>query len=282
MQARSALFDVFGDHLRARGGRAPVAALVRLMGALDIAPPAVRTAVSRMVRQGWLTPERLPAGPGYALTAMAERRLDEAYARIYRTRPTEWDGRWHVVVVGPPNGRAARERLGTGLTYLGYAPLRTGTWVAPRASSELAELLATEGVEAECFHASYDGTPVTLASRAWDLDRIESAYAGFEALAATWHRRGAAAADGDAAAFVNRSQLVHEWRKLLFVDPGLPAEVLPPDWAGTRAARLFDAEAERLLPAARRYVDRCLEDLPDPLPGLPEQAVHDLDGAPHP
>ena len=31
MQARSALFDLFGDHLRPRGGRAPVAALVRLL-----------------------------------------------------------------------------------------------------------------------------------------------------------------------------------------------------------------------------------------------------------
>ncbi|MBQ1068474.1 PaaX family transcriptional regulator, partial [Micromonospora sp. D75] len=31
MQARSALFDLYGDHLRARGGRAPVAALVKLL-----------------------------------------------------------------------------------------------------------------------------------------------------------------------------------------------------------------------------------------------------------
>ena len=31
MQARSALFDLYGDYLRSRGGRAPVAALVRLL-----------------------------------------------------------------------------------------------------------------------------------------------------------------------------------------------------------------------------------------------------------
>ena len=52
MHARSALFDLYGDHLLARGGRAPVAALVRLLEPLGIAAPAVRTAVSRMVRQG--------------------------------------------------------------------------------------------------------------------------------------------------------------------------------------------------------------------------------------
>ena len=37
MQARSALFDLYGDHLRPRGGRAPVAALVRLLAPLGIA-----------------------------------------------------------------------------------------------------------------------------------------------------------------------------------------------------------------------------------------------------
>jgi phenylacetic acid degradation operon negative regulatory protein len=48
---------------------------------------------------------------------------------------------------------------------------------------------------------------------------------------------------------------VHEWRKFLFIDPGLPAELLPPDWPGTVAAVSFQAEADRLLPAAGRFVD---------------------------
>src|SRR6266536_2780989 len=68
MQARSALVDLYVDYLRPRGGRAPVAALVRLLGPLGIAAPAVRTAVSRMVRQGWLHPLRLSSGPGYLLS----------------------------------------------------------------------------------------------------------------------------------------------------------------------------------------------------------------------
>ena len=55
MQARAALFDIFGDHLRRRGASAPVAVLVRLLAPLEVAAPAVRTAISRMVRQGWLT-----------------------------------------------------------------------------------------------------------------------------------------------------------------------------------------------------------------------------------
>jgi phenylacetic acid degradation operon negative regulatory protein len=51
---------------------------------------------------------------------------------------------------------------------------------------------------------------------------------------------------------------VHTWRNFLFDDPALPEELLPADWAGRKAAEYFDAEAERLLPAASRFVDHCL------------------------
>ncbi|HET6728460.1 MAG TPA: hypothetical protein VFG96_03515, partial [Jiangellaceae bacterium] len=96
MNARSAMFDLYGDHLRSRGGRARVASLVTLLAPLGVSAPAVRTAVSRMVKQGWLTPAKMDGGPGYALTARAERRLQDAATRIYRTGADgAWDGRWH-------------------------------------------------------------------------------------------------------------------------------------------------------------------------------------------
>ncbi len=258
VQARSALFDVYGDHLRRRGGAAPIAALIRLLGALDIAAPAVRTAVSRMVRQDWLEPVPTGDGPGYALTERANRRLDDAYARIYRTDPLDWDGRWHLVVAERPDGRSARERLASGLTFLGYAPLGGGTWVAPRAHPELTAVLGAEGVRAETFHAAYDGSGRTLARRAWDLAAVAAAYERFERDAADLLQTDGGDVDPDRAAFVTRSRLVHEWRRFLFLDPGLPPEVLPEDWPGARAARLFDAAATRLAPAASRYVDGCL------------------------
>jgi phenylacetic acid degradation operon negative regulatory protein len=265
MNARSALFDLYGDHLRSRGRQAPVAALVRLLAALDIAAPAVRTAVSRMVRQGWLEPVRLPRGRGYALTPKAVRRLDEAGRRIYRGEPG-WDGRWHVLVLGRVAERARRERLRAGLTFLGYAPLDTAaarvsgwstTWLSPHASEELDALLDAEGIRAERFVAAYQGDARGLVARAWDLDGLARAYERWIAEA----EKLVAAYPGtsDEQAFAVRSMLVHEWRKFLFRDPGLPAGLLPDDWPGARAARFFDAEAARLLPAASRFVDRCLQ-----------------------
>jgi phenylacetic acid degradation operon negative regulatory protein len=257
VHARSALFDLYGDHLRARGSQAPVSALVRLLAPLDIAAPAVRTAISRMVRQGWLAPVRLAGGPGYTLTPRARQRLDEAAERIYRRRDQQWDGCWHIVIVERLQERARRERTRAGLGYLGYAPLDETTWISPRASVELDALLAAERLRAELFHASYAGDPRGLLARAWDLDGLARAYRRWLASAGDLAAAAGPAAS-DETVFALRSILVHEWRKFLFSDPGLPAALLPPTWPGHDAARLFRAESARLWPAASRFVDRCL------------------------
>jgi phenylacetic acid degradation operon negative regulatory protein len=269
VHARSALFDLFGDHLRSRGGRAPVAALVRLLAPLGVTGPAVRTSISRMVRQGWLDPVRLDAGPGYALTRHATARLDDAAERIYRTRQRPWDGTWDLLVLEPVPSRAARERVRSGLGFLGYAALSDSTWIGPFASTEATGLLDAESVGHARFTAR-DDDPRERAALAWDLDALAESYTEWHRFAADLvadpaaHLPGDPDTTDDEGAFAVRSLLVHEWRKFLFTDPGLPAELLPADWPGDAAARFFTEEAGRLLPAASRFVDRCLLDPSDP------------------
>jgi phenylacetic acid degradation operon negative regulatory protein len=256
VRARSALFDVYGSYLRARGGSATIAALVRLLEPLDFEPPAIRTAVSRMVRQDWLRPVRLPDGPGYALTRRAERRLDEAAARIYRTQPSTWDGRWHVLALEQLPTRGARDRLDSSLRLIGYGPLGPTTWVAPRPSGELADILAAEGVKARLFHGEHDGDDAELATRAWDLAALGADYSAF----VTEWLPTVSAVDGSRPpeAFAASQRLLHAWRKFLFRDPGLPPPVLPPDWPGTTAAAFFDEHTARLAPAAESFLSDCL------------------------
>jgi phenylacetic acid degradation operon negative regulatory protein len=265
VNARSALFDLYGDHLRSRGGRAPVASLVRLLAPLDVAAPAVRTAVSRMVKQGWLEPVRIDGASGYALTPRAVRRLDTAADRIYRRGVGGWDGTWHIVAPSRVPDRATRERLRNGLRYLGYAPIGEGSWIAPRPSIELDALLESEGLTAERFTARHDGREggdEGLVRRAWDLDTIGAAYEQWLAEA-----QEIVAGMGDGAAperaFAGRSRLVHGWRMFLFTDPWLPRELLPGHWPGDEAATFFDTQATRLLPAAAGFVDSCLPARPN-------------------
>ena len=258
MQARSALFDLYGDHLRGRGGAAPVAALVRLLAPLDIAPPAVRTAISRMVRQGWLTPVATEAGRGYGLTDRATRRLDEAASRIYRNRPAdEWNGQWSVALLPHIPERSRRERLHRALEYLGYRPVHAGSWVAPRPAPELESVAAGEALPVTEFTGEHRGDDTALVERLYRTRQLAAAYVAWLADAQRLVAKAGVDPPADVA-FAVRSRLVHEWRKFLFRDPGLPLTLLPDDWPGVRAAAYFDTESARLLPGATAFVDCCL------------------------
>ena len=253
MHARSALFDLYGDHLLDRGGWAPISASVGLLGSLQISAPAVRTAVSRMVREGWLDPV-VRGARGYAVTARARERLREAHARIYRTGGEDWDGRWHLVVVERTPDRNARARAAQGLAFLGYGQLASDTWLAPRPSRELGSTLRAAGVAWHGFRGRLDEDPRAMAARVWDLEALGSAYQRFTAAAGG--RDGAATPED---AFVERTELVHAWRLFLFSDPGLPDAMLPATWPGREAAQRFDERARTLLPAAREWVDHWLD-----------------------
>ena len=256
MRARSALFDVYGDHLRTRGDRAPIAALVRLLEPVGIAAPAVRTAVSRMVGQGWLEPVDLGGGRGYRATEVAIRRLDEAAVRIYGRDPEVWDGRWHLVFVTPPAGRAARLRVRDELGFLGYAEYAPGAWVSPVRRGDPEGVVRAGGGEARSATMT-DAT--TDPASAWDLSGLARRYDAWLAEApALVEQHLAEHADGDEAAFAARFHLVHEWRKFLFDDPGLPSALLPESWPGREAAAVFADTAERLQPGTDRFVARCL------------------------
>jgi phenylacetic acid degradation operon negative regulatory protein len=252
VHARSALFDLYGDHLLDRGGWAPIASAVGLLGSLGISAPAVRTAVSRMVREGWLEPVERGAR-GYAVTSRGRERLTAAHARIYRTGAGDWDGRWHVVVLERDFDRNARARCAQALGYLGYGQLAADTWVAPRPSPELSATLRQAGATWHGFTGTLDDDPRELAARVWDLGSLGTAYQQFTASTPDGE-----VPDEPEEAFVARTELVHAWRLFLFRDPGLPDEVLPSVWPGRDAAERFDERARQLMPAAREHVDHWL------------------------
>jgi phenylacetic acid degradation operon negative regulatory protein len=265
MRARSALFDLYGDHLRTRGDQAPVSALIRLLEPVGIAEPAVRTAISRMAAQGWLEPTRVDDAPGYQASERAIERLSEAASRIYRRAPEEWDGRWRLLFLEAPRHRGERERLRQELTYLGYAEHAPGVWLCPFERPEAAEAVTRAGATARhALAIELDPDPVG----AWDLGTLAASYAAWPALAGRLVEEDRPHGDvegqphededDDERAFAARFRLVHEWRKFLFDDPGLPTTLLPPDWPGVPAAALFTREAARLKPASDRFVGRCL------------------------
>jgi phenylacetic acid degradation operon negative regulatory protein len=88
-----------------------------------------------------------------------------------------------------------------------------------------------------------------LLQRAWDLDGLAAAYAEF--VTEFEPRRP----DTDEARFGAVLELVHAWRRFPFIDPEIPRQLLPANWIGARAKRLFDERHAVWFPAARRWYD---------------------------
>jgi phenylacetic acid degradation operon negative regulatory protein len=135
--------------------------------------------------------------------------------------------------------------------------LDANAWVAPQGSVEAEAVITAEGLTFDEFRAEFAGDSRDLVDRLYDLRGLAAAYDEWLLLA---HEivDGAGETD-DRTAFATRSRLLHEWRKFLFRDPGLPPALVPEAWPGAEARRYFDVQAARLLPGARTYVDRCLE-----------------------
>jgi ring-1,2-phenylacetyl-CoA epoxidase subunit PaaA len=236
--ARSVLLTILGDVALPTGGAIWLGALTELAGDLGIAPPATRQALRRLVAQELVVPRRHGRLARYELTAHGRRRLEEAAERIYLRRPLEWDGRWRILSwTTAPGGR--RDALRRELRWLGYGELDDGTWLCPwDLGARLDAVLARHdaGRTVRSFTADLAGDDRELADQAYDLGRLRSEHRAF---LDHLDDLPAITPDDGRAALLRRLALVHRWRKLLFLDPGLPVPLLPADWLGDRAGQAF-------------------------------------------
>ena len=104
-------------------------------------------------------------------------------------------------------------------------------------------MLAEAGVsDGQVFVAEhFAGDLPAMVRQAWDLDALQAAYAEFA-------DRFDRAAEDDP--LVGTIELVHAWRRFPWIDPLLPAELLPTPWRGVAAAALFAERHAALAPSA--------------------------------
>ena len=222
-----------------------IGSLIQLMASFGLSEAAVRQAVSRMSRQGWLVARKEGNRAYYAVTERGRRRIEGLSPRIYGP-VVEWDGRWRMLTYSIAEAqRERRDRLRKELTVLGWAPLSASTWISPsdaiedvREMAEASNLL--ENIDLFIAEYSGPGTDRELLTKCWDLEAIARAYGNFireyEPRLAQERRENNLT---DEEAFVERLWLVHNYRKFTYVDPGLPSTLLPAHWPGTTAAALF-------------------------------------------
>jgi phenylacetic acid degradation operon negative regulatory protein len=254
--AKALLLTILGELVLPHGGAVWTSTVVRSLALLDVEERNARQAVARLADQGTVRSERQGRLARWHLTAAGRRLLVDGTKRIYElgTGEGNWDGRWLVVLCSvPEDQRAKRHQLRTQLGFAGFGFVTPGVAVSPHVDREAAAnaVLADLGLlpGAMVFRAE-TGELVEaddLLARAWDLDALAAAYTEFVAL---FEQRRAGT---DEAAFSATVDLVHEWRRFPFIDPGIPARLLPSGWPGTTARQLFLARHAEWSPGAVRW-----------------------------
>jgi phenylacetic acid degradation operon negative regulatory protein len=254
--ARSLLLTVLGEFVLPRDEAVWTQVLIDVLGSLGVEPKSARQALARTAAEGLLGSDRAGRRVRWSLTEEGRRLLSDGARRIYgfsaAVRP--WAGRWLVLLVSVPEARRQlRHRLRTRLAWAGLGSPAPGVWLTPDPDKqeEVAEVIADLGLTAvtSSFVGAYGtiGTPRPVVEQAWDLAEVEAAYEEF----LDAFTDAAPVTPGDV--LTHQIHLVHAWRRFPFLDPKLPAELLPDDWAGTRAAALFDALHDRWNEEAQRH-----------------------------
>ncbi|MEU9045442.1 MULTISPECIES: PaaX family transcriptional regulator C-terminal domain-containing protein [unclassified Kitasatospora] len=275
----SLIHTVYGEFVRRLGGWISIADLIALMAELDVDGPAVRSAMSRLKKAGTLLQERR-AGTGYRLAPAMEPVFEEGDRRIFHSLgPAELADGWVVAVFSVPESeRAHRHQLRSRLSWLGFGNAAPGVWLAPaRLLPDARRLLERLGLSAYVhlfLSAEYAGFADlrTAVASWWDLPAIEAQYAAFtdawrpvaEDLRRPGEHQGPGGQPGElpppridpAEAFRAYVPMLTQWRRLPYLDPGLPAQLLPADWNAVPARAVFTELHGLLAEPGLRYVEK--------------------------
>jgi phenylacetic acid degradation operon negative regulatory protein len=260
-QPRSLIVTIYGLYAREAGGWISVASLIRLMAELDVDEPAVRSSISRLKRRGMLEAQRLDGAAGYALSEMARDILSEGDHRIFRRPAARVEDGWLLAVFSVPESeRQKRHMLRSRLAALGFGTVGAGVWVAPAHlyddTRRTLERLGLTGY-VDLFRSDYlaFGALENVVTSWWALDVLRDLYDEFlqahGPVLAGWRRRRR---PDDAQAFADYVRALTQWRRLPYLDPGLPADLLPRNWHGRQAGDLFFALQDLLAAPASRHV----------------------------
>jgi len=261
VRAWSLIITLYGDAIVPRGGSLWLGSLIDIMSLFGIDAGHVRTAMSRLTADGWLAREKSGRNSYYRLTRREEGSFNTATQRIYFTHAPAFDGRLRLALLGPgvgdrPSARPALERAG-------FAALTPTSYVA--FADPEPPLKDIDGVF--MVHADASDEVRALAAAAWKHGPLADAYRAFmNRFAPLNEALGRSGGIGEDDALTARILLIHEFRRIVLRDPGLPAALLPPEWPGTAARELTALIYRRLITSSERFLDAHAQDRKGPIP----------------
>lgn len=244
-QPQHLLLTLLADYFFGSSEPIPSGALVTLLAEFGITSVGSRAALSRVARRGLLLGVKLGRTTSYRLTpeVSAVLRADVRRLLNFGTEPVPWSGRWTVVAFSVPEDRhGVRPALRARLRELGFASLYDGVWVSPRPPTPLLHqaLSELEVEQVSVLVTDPAAPPEGIEPRsAWDLGELARHYRTFSESFAELRRRVGRGGVGSAEALVERTRITERWRRVVELDPDLPAELLAEDWPRERARAMF-------------------------------------------
>lgn len=223
----SLVITAFGDLVQHRGGVISTARLGALMGRIGVGSGALRTALSRLGRDGWVERDRRGRTSFYRLNASGAAKFGPATQRIYAAPRLVPVDEWAMV---------------TRLTETGPQ-----TRLFPQAGAPADADLVLRG-RIDQITEAYRQTTLEPAHRA-----------ALQALARDLQAIDAARFDAGLDAAAARMLLVHRWRRIVlrFDDP--PFELLPADTPLENPRAAVAAAYLSVSDAAERWMDAGLD-----------------------
>lgn len=239
----SLLRTVIGLYVREMGGWMATTTLVELMQAMAIPATLTRTALTRLRKKGVVVAAERGGVAGYEVDSRAARMLERGDRRIHNPRSMEGNDQWCLVSFSlPESERERRHQLRRQLHWIGCGMVSPGLWVAPDyLRQEILEILESLGLgeRAVLFTTSRPqvaGNLHEVVATWWDLGAISTLHRDFIKFHEHVSTDEVAA---DPATFATYVNMIDQWRKIPYLDPGLPADCLPSDWPGGQGVALF-------------------------------------------
>lgn len=276
LRAKSLLVTVYGDAILPHGGSVWLGSLINLVEPLGLSERMVRTAVFRLSKDDWLASNQIGRRSYYKLTEDGRRRFETAHRRIYASPNRTWNGEWLMVVANKANlSQEARDQLKREFQWLGFGMVAPNVFAHPAADIRavrqiIQDMGITEDVVTMAARADrQSGTAPhrNMVHSSWDLDQLSENYDQFlNAFRPLYHALNGEGDIDPESAFLVRTLLVHEYRRIMLRDPMLPDELLRADWSGSTAATLCSNLYRLCVPSAEQHLETLLETAEGPLP----------------
>ena len=270
MRAGSLIVTIYGDAIVPRGGSLWLGSLLDMMAGFGVEPGLVRTAISRLVTDGWFERTRLGKHSYHRLSAQRAAEFAAATTRIYRASDPAWSGEMDIAIITSADA-AVRGAYRDRMLQQGYGQAAANVVLRPRMSGVSGHPEPEPGdIISMVTRPESEEKAKALAQTCWQLDELTAAYGKFlKAFSPVAQEIADGALLTGAQAFQLRVLLVHDWRRIVLRDPLLPRALLPADWPGTPARALIAGVYRRILGGSERWLDLHAVDQNGALPPPP-------------